>query len=77
MEVGLKIKEYLEENGISQAYISKVTKINAVKLNLGLNGKRRFTFQEYSFICGVLGVNTDRFLQPRLPNVNETEGDIA
>ncbi|MBA4700319.1 MAG: helix-turn-helix transcriptional regulator [Ruminococcus sp.] len=76
MEVGLKIKEYLEKNGISQAYVSRTAKINAVKLNLGLNGKRRFTFQEYSFICGVLGVNTDRFLQPRLPNGNKKEGNI-
>lgn len=68
MEVGLKIKRYLEEKGISQAHISRETKIDPVKLNLGLNGKRRFTFEEYSFICGVLNVNTDFFLKPRLPD---------
>ena len=68
MEVGMKIKMYLEENGISQAHISRETEINPVKLNLGLNGNRRFTFNEYALICGALGVNTDYFLKPRLPD---------
>lgn len=68
MEVGMKIKKYLEENGISQAHISRETRINPAKLNLGLNGKRRFTFDEYAIICGVLGVDTNFFLKPRLPD---------
>ena len=67
MEVGLKIKKYLDQNGISQAHISRETRIDPVKLNLGLNGKRRFTFYEYSVICGVLGLDTNFFLKPRLP----------
>ncbi|WP_343247757.1 helix-turn-helix transcriptional regulator [Diplocloster hominis] len=68
MEVGLKIKKYLEENGISQVHVSKEANIDPVKLNLALNGKRRLTFQEYELLCGVLGVNTDFFLKPRLPS---------
>ena len=67
MEVGVKIKEYLEEKGITQAFISRKTGIELPKLNLALNGKRRITFEEYSIICGVLNVNTDFFLKPRLP----------
>lgn len=67
MEVGLKIKCYLDKNGITQAHLSRETGIDQVKLNLGLNGKRRFTFYEYSIICGVLGVNTDYFIKPRMP----------
>lgn len=67
MEVGIKIKQYLEENGISQAHVSKETGINPVKLNLALNGKRRLTFDEYSLICGAVRVNTDKFLKPRMP----------
>ena len=65
MEVGLKIKKYLEENGISQVYISRKTNIPSVKLNLSLNGKRRLTFDEYAAICGTLNVNTDKFLKAR------------
>ena len=68
MEVGIKIKEYLESNGITQAFISRETGIELPKLNLALNGKRKITFDEYSLICGVLKLNTDYFLKPRLPD---------
>lgn len=65
MEVGLKIKAYLEENGISQTFVSKKTGIELPKLNLALNGHRKLTFPEYEMICGALDVNTDKFLRPR------------
>lgn len=68
MEMGLQIKDYLDKNGITQAFISRETGIELPKLNLALNGKRRFTFEEYSYICAVLKLNTDYFLKPRLPN---------
>lgn len=71
MEVGLRIKEYLDVKGISQAHISRETRIDPVKLNLGLNGKRRFTFYEYAVICGVLNLDTNFFLKPRLPDKEE------
>lgn len=67
MEMGKKIKMYLEENGISQTFISKKTGIALSKLNLSLNGNRRMTFTEYELICGALNVNTDEFLRPRMP----------
>ncbi len=67
MQTNLEIKNYLENNGITQAFISRKTGIEPAKLSLALNGERRFTFDEYSLICGVLGVNTDKFLKPRLP----------
>jgi len=38
LEVGLKIKAYLEENVISQTFVSKKTGIELQKLNLALNG---------------------------------------
>ena len=67
MCVGLKIKKYLDDNGITQTHISSKTEIPLSKLNLSLNGNRRMTFTECELICGALGVNTDRFLQPKLP----------
>lgn len=39
MEVGMKIKEYLDTNGISQAHVGREADINLVKLNMALNGK--------------------------------------
>ncbi len=67
LEVGLKIKKYLDEKGISQAHISREIEMDPVKLNLSLNGKRRFTFPEYELLCGALNVDTNFFLKPRLP----------
>ncbi len=70
MCVGLKIKAFIDESGISQTSISEKSKIPLPKLNLALNGKRRMTFEEYEIICGVLNVNTDRFLTPKQPPGN-------
>ena len=42
--------------------------LNLAKLNLDLNGIEKLTLEEYALICGVLGVNTDFFLKPRLPD---------
>lgn len=67
MKMEERIKEYLEENGITQTFISKKTGIELPKLNLSLNGNRRMTFPEYELICGALKVDTNKFLHPRLP----------
>lgn len=73
LEVGLKIKKCLDEKGISQAHISRELGMDPVKLNLSLNGKRKFTFPEYELLCGVLNVDTNFFLKPRLPKKKEVE----
>lgn len=65
--IGRKIKLYMIEHGFTQVFVSRKTGIPTDKLNNSLNGKRRFTFFEYECICGVLGVNTDKFLSPKIP----------
>lgn len=67
MEVGLKIKRHLDENGITQAFLSRKTGISRSKLNLALNGNRRLSFEEYELICGALGLPVDLFLEARVP----------
>ena len=74
MESNLEIRGYLEKKGISQAFVSRETGIPLSKLNLSLNGKRRLTLEEYALICGTLGVNTDRFLKPRMPESEKATG---
>lgn len=74
MTVGEKIKKYLQENNISQTELSIETKIALPKLNLALTGKRRMKFEEYEFICGVLGVGVDKFLTPRVPGKSSKIG---
>ena len=73
LDTGVMIKEYLEENGISQAFVSRETNINPVKLNMALNGNRRLGLDEYALICGALKLNTDRFLKPRMPSSKKND----
>jgi len=67
MDVGVKIKDYLESHGISQAFLSAKSGIPPAKLNLALNGKRRMPLPEYQSICWALGVGVDAFMEPRPP----------
>lgn len=67
MQTNLEIKKYLADNGITQAFLSKKTGIEPAKLSLSLQGERRLTLDEYAIICGVLGINIDKFLQPKMP----------
>ena len=67
MQKNLDIKKYLEDNGITQAFLSRKTGIEPSKLSLSLNGDRKLTFDEYALICGVLGVDTNKFIKPRIP----------
>lgn len=71
MCVGEKIKSYLENNGITQTFVANKTGIPVQKLNLSLNGNRRLDFDEYELICGALSVGTDKFLEPKLPEVKQ------
>lgn len=75
MEVGAIIKKYLEDNGISQAFVCRATDINPAKLNMALNGNRRLGLDEYALICGALKVNADKFLKPRIPDKAKTGGE--
>lgn len=67
MDVGTKIKNYLEKKGISQAFVSSKSGIPPVKLNLSLNGKRKLTLSEYESVCWALGVDVSAFMEPRPP----------
>jgi len=71
MCVGSKIKNYLDESGIIQKYLSEKANIELPKLNLALNSKRKMTFEEYENICWALGVGVDRFLIPKKPEKRE------
>lgn len=64
MNVGPRILKYLNENGITQTFVSKKTGIPLSKLNLSLNGHRKLGYEEYAAICWCLNVNTDYFLKP-------------
>lgn len=61
------MKKFIESSGLKQKAISEKSGISESALSLILQGKRKCEIGEYATICGVLGVNTDRFLRPRIP----------
>lgn len=69
MDVGIKIKNYLESIGMSQSFLSSKTGIPMPKLNLALNAKRRISLDEYETVCWALNVPVGTFLEPRPPEI--------
>ena len=67
MDVGIRIRDYLETKGIKQTWLSEKTHIAMPKLNLSLSGKRKLSFDEYQTICWALGVGVSTFMEPRPP----------
>lgn len=67
MNVGQKVKAYLETNEILQKELSDKTGISCPKLNLILNGKRKMNFDDYEVICEALGVDMAYFLEAKKP----------
>ena len=65
MSVEKKIKLYLVENEIKQKTLSEATGIDNTKLNMSLNGHRNLTFDEFSLIIGFLGVQANKFIEPK------------
>lgn len=56
-----KIREYLEANGISQAFVAKKVGMTKAAISSSLRGERNLTAEEYLGICHALGVNVDVF----------------
>lgn len=67
MDIGFRIRDYMESHGIKQTWLSEKAHIPMPKLNLSLSGKRKLTFEEYQTICWALGVGVDTFLSPMPP----------
>lgn len=67
MDVAQKIKDYMKQQGIAQASVCRKTGISASKFNLAVNGKRKFTFEEYEMVCWALDVGVEKFLEPKAP----------
>ena len=59
--VGLKVKKYLDENGIKYSFLSEKTGIPMNILSPLLNGKRKLSAEEYFVICEVLELPADTF----------------
>ena len=60
--IGLRIKKYLDENGIKYSFISKKTGIPMNILSPLLNGKKKMSVEQYILICDAIGVDLNTFV---------------
>ena len=58
---GVKVKQYLDENGIKYSFVSEKTGIPMNILSPLLNGKRKMSVEEYFSICNALGISVELF----------------
>ena len=60
--VGQRIKTYLEDHGIKQAFLTEKTQISSSILSMILSGQRKIEVMEYYRICQALGVDLMTFI---------------
>jgi transcriptional regulator with XRE-family HTH domain len=61
--IGMKIKEYLDQNGIKYSFVAEKAGIPAPVMSVILSGNRDVKILEYYRICKVLNVPFERFLE--------------
>jgi transcriptional regulator with XRE-family HTH domain len=58
-----KVKEYIQQRGITQVFLCKKTGIRQETMSRILNGKRKMTLENLLLICNALNENIDVFLR--------------
>ena len=61
MDVRIRIRDYLKQQGISNAWLAKETGISNSALSTTFNLKRELKADEYFKICSALKVRVSRF----------------
>ena len=59
--IGIKVKKYLDKNGIKYSFLSEKIGIPMNVLSPLLNGKRKMSVEEYFMICEALELPVDTF----------------
>ncbi len=62
MNANEKIKKYLEEHGISQAFLAKKLCFSNTRMSMMINGKRKMTADDLFKICKILDVSPEMFM---------------
>ena len=63
MSIGGRIKDYIDNKGIKQAFLVERTGLSQHIVSKSLNGKREIKIMEYYLICTALEVPFDKFIQ--------------
>lgn len=59
--VGLRIKKFLDENGIKYSFVSEKTGVPMNILSPLLNDKKKMSAEQYFLICEAIGVDANTF----------------
>lgn len=59
--IGEKIGEYLDENGITQAFLAEKAKMTPISVSMVVNGARKVSAEEYIRICRALKLDLEYF----------------
>ena len=59
--IGEKIGEYLDENGITQAFLAEKAKMTPISVSMMVNGTRKVSAEEYIRICRALKLDLEYF----------------
>lgn len=62
MNANEKLKKYLEEHGISQAFLAKKLGFSNTRMSMMINGKRKMTADDLFKICIILNVSPESFM---------------
>lgn len=61
--VGLRIKKYLDDNGIKYSFVAEKIDMPMNMFSPLLNGKRKMSAEEYLLICKAIGVGAEYFAE--------------
>lgn len=62
MAIVLAVRNYLQEHGIKQSFVSEKCGWSRQKTSCIINGKSKMTAEEYQVLCKALGVPYELFL---------------
>lgn len=63
MQMHKRVKQYIDQHGLSQKIIAANMGVSEPRLSLLLNGKRRMTVDDFEAICRAMAVDPARFYQ--------------
>ena len=63
MEIGEKIKAYVDEHGIMQKFLAEKAGITPSQMSLVMSGQRTLNVIEYYNICKALNVPMEYFME--------------
>jgi|GEM_PF-2944641 len=62
MPIYQRIRQHLEENGITQTWLAGKVDMKRSKMSMKMTGRRDFSIEEVQRICGVLNISFDSLL---------------